>query len=32
MCFIKTINFIENPRHYITEILDRDRIVIKNII
>ena len=29
MCFIKTINFIENPRHYITEILDRDRIVIK---
>ena len=29
MCFIKTINFIEDYRHYITEILDKDRIVIK---
>ena len=29
MCFIKTINFIENPRHHITEILDEDKTVIK---
>lgn len=29
MCFIKTINFIVDSRHYITEILDKDRIVIK---
>lgn len=29
MCFVKTINFIENSRNYITEILDKDRIVIK---
>ena len=29
MCFIKTINFIENPRQYITDILDKDKIVIK---
>ena len=29
MCFIKTINFIEDSRHYITKILDEDKIVIK---
>ena len=29
MCFIKTINFIEDSRHYITKILDEDIIVIK---
>lgn len=29
MCFTKTINFIENSRHYITKILDEDKVVIK---
>ena len=29
MCFIKTINFIADSRHYITKILDEDIIVIK---
>lgn len=29
MCFIKTINFIVDSRHYITEILNEDKIVIK---
>lgn len=29
MYFIKTINFIVDSRHYITKILDEDRIVIK---
>ena len=29
MCFIKTINFIEDSRYYITKILDEDKIVIK---
>ena len=29
MCFIKTINFIEDSRHYITKILDEDIIVVK---
>ena len=29
MCFIKTINFIVDSRHYITKILDEDIIVIK---
>lgn len=29
MCFIKTINFIVDSRHYITKILDEDMIVIK---
>ena len=29
MCFIKTINFIVDSRHYITKILDKDIIVIK---
>lgn len=29
MCFTKTINFIEDSRHYITKILDEDKVVIK---
>ena len=29
MCFTKTINFIEDSRHYITKILDKDKLVIK---
>ena len=29
MCFIKTINFIKDSRHYITKILDEDKVVIK---
>lgn len=29
MCFTKTINFIVDSRHYITKILDEDKVVIK---
>jgi hypothetical protein len=29
MCFVKTIDFIKDYRHYITEILNKDIIVIK---